>query len=59
MGICRDNLTKQSFRELILGIPWQGPQAKAGDVVTELYTKPEESEALIKSFAKKYATVGK
>ena len=41
----KDTLTKKSFRELILGIAWQGPEAKRGDVVNEIFTGKEECEA--------------
>ena len=58
MNICKDNLTNKSLRELILGVVWKGPQAKAGKVVNELFADMDEREAQIKQFAKKYSKVG-
>ena len=54
----KDTLPKKAFRELILGIAWDGPKAKDGDVVDDLFTDMEDSEAKIKQFAKKYSKVG-
>ena len=39
MGVCADSLTAKAFRELVLGIAWQGLQAKEEKVVDELYTE--------------------
>ena len=58
MGVCSSSLTAKAFRELILGIEWQGPQAKEEKVVDELFTKREEAELYIKQFAKKFKQVG-
>ena len=37
LDVCKSTLTKKSFRELILGIAWEGPRALEGKVVDNLY----------------------
>ena len=56
--VVKDAISTKAFRELFLGIAWQGPTAHKFGAVNDLYTEEDEKEAKIKQFAKKFARVG-
>ena len=58
MLVVKDSISTKAFRELILGIAWQGQTAQKMGAVNDLYTEEDEKETKIKQFAKKFARVG-
>ena len=57
-SLLKATLSAKSFRELVLGAPWNAERALKGEVIDDIFSGQADCDAKIKAFAKKFAPVG-